>query len=100
MVASSPPAQPTKTSPSSSVSRFKRISPFKKSGCNPKAPVIPVSSSTVINTSIGPCCKSLETIIAIPVATPMPLSAPKVVPEALSQPSSPITGIMGSVKKL
>ena len=50
-----PPAQPIKSSPSSSESRFSKISPFMKPSFKAKAPVSPVSSSTVNRHSRGPC---------------------------------------------
>ena len=88
-----------KSSPSSSESRFIKISPFKNPGFNPNAPVIPVSSSIVKIASIGPCSMSLASRIASDVATPIPLSAPSVVPVAFTHPPS-ICGLIGSVSKL
>ena len=55
------------------------------------APVIPVSSSTVNRASIAGCAMSVEESTAMIAATPIPLSAPKVVPLALM--ISPLTNI-------
>ncbi|CDD14487.1 uncharacterized protein BN675_02843 [Parabacteroides merdae CAG:48] len=57
------------------------------------APVSPVSSSTVKRHSIGPCSISSDARIASSAATPMPLSAPRVVPLARSQFPSTIVSI-------
>ncbi|MNR11670.1 hypothetical protein D3C85_1279800 [compost metagenome] len=86
-----PPAQPMVSSSSSSVSRFNNIVPDKLEGSNSFAPVIPVSSSIVNKASIAGCTIVEEAKIAIIVATPIPLSAPRVVPFALTQ--SPSTNI-------
>ena len=93
-----PPAQPTYSSPSSSESILIRISPSRIPAFKPKAPVIPVSSSIVNRPSIGPCCRSSDSRTLIAAATPIPLSAPRVVPSAVTQPSS-IKGSIGSVSK-
>ena len=93
-----PPAQPIKISPSSSESRFSKTVPLIKSGSSANAPVKPVSSSTVIRHSSGPCLISFEVSTAICAAIPIPQSAPKVVPLAFTQPST-ITGSMGSLSK-
>ncbi len=93
-----PPAQPIKISPSSSLSRFNRISPVMKPFSRALAPVRPVSSSTVNRHSIGPCSISSEARIASSAATPIPLSAPSVVPLARSQSPSTIVSI-GSLSK-
>ena len=87
-VTSIPPAQPISISSSSSVSRLRRISPVKKLGSKPKAPVIPVSSSMVKSASILGCGISVLSKILMIAATPKPLSAPKVVPFALTQSPS------------
>ena len=87
-VTSTPPAQPISISSSSSVSRFKRISPFNCPGFRANAPVIPVSSSIVKRASKAGCAMSLLSKMDIIVATPKPLSAPKVVPLARTQSPS------------
>ena len=84
-VTSIPPAQPIPISSSSSVSKFNRISPFKTPPSKPIAPVIPVSSSIVKSASRLGCSISVEAKTAIIEATPKPLSAPKVVPSAVTQ---------------
>ena len=98
-VTSIPPAHPMSISSSSSVSRFKRISPVKIPPSKPIAPVIPVSSSMVNKASIAGCLISSEDSIAIIVATPKPLSAPNVVPSAVTQ-SPFICILIPSVSKL
>ena len=60
-----PPAQLTKRYPSSSLSKFISILPSICSLLIAIAPDIPVSSSVVINTSIGGCGMSFEANIAI-----------------------------------
>ena len=97
-VTSIPPAQPIYNSPSSSESRFRRISPFTVPGFNPNAPNIPVSSSLVMRASNGPCFRSLASSTAMMAATPSPLSAPRVVPFAFTQSPS-IYVSMGSFSK-
>ena len=87
-----PPAHPIQISSSSSVSRFNNIFPDKIESDRFKAPVIPVSSSIVNKASIFGCEISLLSKTAIIAATPKPLSAPKVVPLALTQ--SPSTYIL------
>ena len=64
------------------------MSPFSQFGRMPFAPSMPVSSVAVISTSIGPCGMSFDNSTAIPVATPMPLSAPSVVPSAVTHSPS------------
>ncbi|CSC09749.1 Uncharacterised protein [Vibrio cholerae] len=54
----------------------------------PKAPVMPASSSIVSRTSIGPCWISLEASTARQEAMPIPLSAPSVVPLAVTHSPS------------
>ena len=93
-----PPAHPIKISPSSSESRFKRISPLIKPSFRANAPVSPVSSSTVNRHSSGPCSMLSSARIASSVATPIPLSAPSVVPLAFSHSPS-ISVSIGSVRK-
>ena len=53
-----------------------------------KAPVRPVSSSTVKSASRGPCSTAGSISAASAAAMPMPQSAPSVVPSALTHPSS------------
>lgn len=93
-----PPAQPMNNSPSSSESRFSRMSPLMKPSCKAKAPVSPVSSSTVNRHSTGPCSILSSARMASSVATPIPLSAPSVVPLAFSHSPS-ISVSIGSVRK-
>jgi hypothetical protein len=52
----------------------------------------------VTNTSKGPCCTFLSSRIANAAATPIPLSAPKVVPFAVTQSPSIYAG-MPSLEK-
>ena len=87
-VMSTPPAQPILISSSSSVSRLSSIVASKCPAFRPSAPVIPVSSSIVNNASRGGCGMSLLSSVANIVATPMPLSDPKVVPSARTQSPS------------
>ena len=82
----------------SSESRFSIMRPSRNPGCISKAPVRPVSSSMVHSTSNGPWTTSVDSTIARAVATPMPLSAPNVVPWAYRR-SPRRSGLMGSVEK-
>ena len=77
-----PPAHDTNICPSSSESRFMSISPVMNPAFMPIAPVSPVSSSRVKTHSIGPCSMSSLARIASSIATPIPSSAPSVVPFA------------------
>ena len=97
-VVSTPPAQPTKSSPSSSESRLMRIFPVMNPGFNAFAPNRPVSSDTVNKASIRPSFRSSLVITASCAAMPMPQSAPRVVSLAISQPSS-ISYFIGSFEK-
>ena len=83
-----PPAQPMNNSPSSSESRFRRYLPVSIPSPSPKAPVSPVSSSTVKSASSGPCCAAGSSSTANAAAMPMPQSAPSVVPSAFTHPPS------------
>ena len=74
------------------------MSPFNQLWRMPFAPSIPVSSVAVINTSTGPWGISFDNRIAIPVATPIPLSAPRVVPSAVTHSPS-IYASIGSLVK-
>ena len=94
-----PPALPITNSPQTSVSKFKRMSPFSSPAGRSLAPYMPVSSSAVIKPSIGPCCKSFDSITAMIVATPSPSSLPSVVWLARTQSPSMMVSI-GSVSKL
>ena len=86
-------------SPQSSVSRFNIVLPFRISPLSANAPVNPVSSSTVNKHSKGGSSVSLgKSSKAIEAATPIPLSAPNVVPSAFNQLSS-IYNLRGSVIK-
>ena len=80
--ASKPPAHPTYSSPSVSESRLTSISPSSIPPFRPRAPSMPVSSVAVISASNGPCTTSSDSITAKIAATPIPLSAPSVVPSA------------------
>ena len=91
-VTSTPPAQPIEISSSSSVSKLSRMSPCRNPPFNPKAPVMPVSSSMVNRASMAGWGMSLESKMAKMAATPIPLSAPSVVPSARTQ--SPSTYIL------
>ena len=95
---SMPPAQPMKISPSSSESRLMRYLPVSISSPSSKAPVRPVSSSTVKSASTGPCCTAGSIMTASAAAMPMPQSAPSVVPSALTHPPSMCVRI-GSLSK-
>ena len=88
MSESPPPAQPTKRTPSSSESMLISFRAARKPGFSAIAPVRPVSSSTVKRSSRGPWVTSGSVAIAMAIARPMPLSAPRVVPSALSQSPS------------
>ena len=89
MLESPPPAQPMQISPQSSVSRFSMVLPLIMSPLKANAPVSPVSSSTVKRHSRGGNRLSLGiSSKAIAAATPIPLSAPRVVSFAFNHPSS------------
>ncbi len=62
------------------------------------APVSPLSSSMVKSSSRGPCATSSASISASMAATPIPLSAPSVVPCAVSHSPSR-SGRIGSFEK-
>ena len=96
--ASKPPAHPTYSSPSVSESRLTSISPSSIPPFRPRAPSMPVSSVAVISASNGPCTTSSDSITAKIAATPIPLSAPSVVPSALTHSPSTRTS-MGSFVK-
>ena len=94
-----PPALPMTNSPMFSLSIFSRMSPFRVSALRWLTPYMQVSSSAVIRASRGPCSMSFDSKTAMMAATPIPSSAPNVVPFALSH--SPSTHVwMGSVSKL
>mmetsp|Transcript_14200 Transcript_14200/g.59408 ORF Transcript_14200/g.59408 Transcript_14200/m.59408 type:complete len:229 (+) Transcript_14200:844-1530(+) len=90
---SPPPAQPMYTLPHSSVSRLSIVVAVRSlSASRPNAPVSPVSSSTVKSASSGGSGASAsESRSASAAATPMPLSAPSVVPTAVTQSPSRTT---------
>ena len=96
-VVSSPPAQPTHISPSSSLSRFMRLRPLTKPFFRAFAPSRPVSSDTVNRASSLPV-DSLPLTRARAQAIPMPSSAPSVVSCETIQPSSMVYGT-GSLEK-
>jgi len=77
-----------KISPSSSESRLTRYLPVSISSPSSKAPVRPVSSSTVKSASTGPCSTEGSIRTASAAAMPIPQSAPSVVPSALTHPPS------------
>ena len=83
-------AEPTVSLPSSSLSRFSSVVPVTSDGSSPLAPTPspPTSSPTVISNSSGPCGSDELSARAIIAATPIPLSAPSVVPSAVSQSPS------------
>ena len=93
-----PPAQPMKSSPSSSESRLTRYLPVSMPSPRPKAPVRPVSSSTVKSASIAGCSRVLSSNTANAAAIPIPQSAPRVVPLALTHSPSMYVSI-GSFSK-
>ena len=89
IVESPPPAQPMQISPQSSVSKLSIVLPLIISPLRAKAPVNPVSSSTVKRHSRGGNTESFSmSNNAIAAATPIPLSAPRVVPLAFNHPLS------------
>ncbi len=99
-VPSTPPAHPTYSSPSVSESRLISVFPCRNPPSSANAPYIPVSSSTVKSASNGGCTTFLSAKIAIAVATPIPLSAPSVVPLAVTHsPFSSMYASMGSFSK-
>ena len=93
-----PPAQPTYRMPSSSESRLMSRRPCTSPPSRRAAPVSPVSSSIVNNSSSGPWGKAVSSITASIAATPTPLSEPRVVPAAVRY-SPCICGTMASVAK-
>ena len=70
----------------------------KKPGSRRCAPVRPVSSSIVKSISSGPCSSERSSATASAAATPMPLSAPRVVPLARSTLPSRTSSIGSFVK--
>ena len=96
-VVSIPPAQPIKSSPSSSESRLISTFPVMKPGFRALAPSSPVSSDTVKSASMRPVRRS-EVRTASCAAIPIPQSAPKVVSLAIIHPFS-ISHFMGSLAK-
>jgi hypothetical protein len=91
-------AEPTVSLPSSSLSRFNSVAPLTRDGSSPLAPSAgpPTSSLTVISNSSGPCDNDSSSASAIIAAMPMPLSAPSVVPSAVSQSPSRTSAILPS----
>ena len=57
--------------------------PWRRLASSCAAPVRPVSSSIVNSNSSGPWIRSVASMIASMVATPIPLSEPRVVPDAV-----------------
>ena len=96
---STPPALPMTNLPHVSESKFMRMSPSNSPSGKSLAPNIPVSSSAVMRPSIGPCFKFLSSMTAKMAATPIPLSAPRVVFFAFTHSPS-IQVSIGSVSKL
>mmetsp|Transcript_49587 Transcript_49587/g.124685 ORF Transcript_49587/g.124685 Transcript_49587/m.124685 type:complete len:226 (+) Transcript_49587:642-1319(+) len=99
MWVSNPPAQPTQTAYSSSLSRLMSRLALRK-GALPRrsAPPMVVSSSTVKRHSSGPCFASGSRSSASIAAQPMPSSAPSVVPVAFNHSPS-IRQLIGSLSK-
>ena len=64
------------------------MSPCSSPAFRPKAPSMPVSSVAVKSASSGPCTSVSSSSTARIDATPMPLSAPSVVPSAVTHPPS------------
>ena len=93
-----PPQQLATNTPSSSESRLISLLPFSTEASKFIAPPIPTSSSVVNKHSRGGCSISSASIRASPMATAIPLSAPSVVPSALSQSPS-TTSFIPSVLK-
>ncbi len=90
------PAQPT-VKPSSLVpSRLTRSRPATSEASSSLAPVRPCSSETVKRSSSGPCGSSGSSDTASAAATPIPLSAPSVVPSARTQSPSTRTSMRPS----
>ena len=84
-----PPAQPTRSCPSSSESRFSIYDACRSSVVIPAAPSMPISSSTVITTSSAGCGISEASKMASANATAIPSSPPRVVRSAwITFPSS------------
>ena len=90
------PAQPTVIEASLVPSRFTRRRPVTSAGSSAFAPSSPCSSDTVRRSSSGPCESAGSSAAAIAPATPMPLSAPSVVPSASTQSPSRATWIRPS----
>ena len=85
---SEPPAQPAQNTPSSSESRFRSLRLLRPERSMADAPTRPTSSSDVKMHSIRGCLMLSSARTASIMATAMPLSAPRVVPSAVIQPSS------------
>jgi len=64
------------------------MSPCSSPFSRPFAPSMPVSSVAVNRASSGPCFSVRSSSTARIAATPIPLSAPSVVPSAVTQPPS------------
>ncbi len=77
-------------------SRLSRMRPETSAGSSAFAPSSPCSSDTVKRSSRGPCAISGSSAAAIAAATPIPLSAPSVVPSASTQSPSRTTLIRPS----
>ena len=90
------PAQPTVSTPSSSLSRLMSVEPVRSVPSRAFAPSSPTSSATVISSSSGPCSSDSSSTSAIIAAIATPSSAPRVVPSAVSQSSSRTTTILPS----
>mmetsp|Transcript_31690 Transcript_31690/g.59089 ORF Transcript_31690/g.59089 Transcript_31690/m.59089 type:complete len:266 (+) Transcript_31690:1120-1917(+) len=94
-----PPALPAQIWCSDSESTFIIMSLFKKPGDRPAAPRMSFSSADVNKISIWPALNFGSCKIAIAAATPIPLSAPRVVLSAFNHPSSTYP-VIGSTSKL
>ena len=82
------PAQPTVSTPSSSLSRLMMVEPVRRDPSRAFAPSRPTSSATVISSSSGPCGSDSSSTSAIMAAIATPSSAPSVVPSAVSHSPS------------
>ena len=64
------------------------MSPLSNPFFSPNAPAMPVSSVAVKSASSGPCSNVSSSNTARIAAAPIPLSAPSVVPSAVTQSPS------------
>ena len=85
------PAHPMVIALSLVPSRLRSSRPATSDASRFLAPSSPCSSDTVKSSSSGPCATSVSSATASAAATPMPLSAPRVVPFATTQSPSTTT---------